>query len=152
MANEEEDTLAKYGLPSGGTTSELFRPAVEEEELMQIDQHLSWMDPFVLYLSTGNLHQSVRDKKRFRLKAAYYYLVSGILYRKTFLSTMARCVSKSEIPTILQEVHSGECGSHSGARTLERRILRQGYFWPMLKKDSEAYARKCVQCQKFAPL
>ncbi|KAK8956547.1 hypothetical protein KSP39_PZI001112 [Platanthera zijinensis] len=110
------------------------------------------MDPFVLYLSTGNLHQSVRDKKRFMLKAAYYYLVSGILYRKTFLSTMARCVLESEIPTILQEVHSGECGSHSGSRTLERRILRHGYFWPTMKKDFEAYARKCVQCKKFAPL
>ncbi|KAK8957541.1 hypothetical protein KSP39_PZI001125 [Platanthera zijinensis] len=150
--NEEADVLAKYGLSSGGTTSELFRPAVEEEGLMQIDQCPSWMDPLILYLSTGNLHQSVKDKKKFRLKAAHYYLISDILYRKTFLSTMARCVSESEVPTILREVHSGECGSHSGARTLERRILRQGYFWPTMKKDSEAYARKCVQCQKFAPL
>ncbi|KAK8945084.1 hypothetical protein KSP39_PZI007855 [Platanthera zijinensis] len=150
--NEEADVLAKYGLSSGGTTSELFRPAVDEEGLMQIDQCPSWMDPFILYLSTGNLHQSVKDKKRFRLKAAHYYLISDILYRKTFLSTMARCVSESEVPTILREVHSGECGSHLGARTLERRILRQGYFWPTMKKDSGAYARKCVQCQKFAPL
>ncbi|KAK8916849.1 hypothetical protein KSP39_PZI022199 [Platanthera zijinensis] len=150
--NEEVDVLAKYGLLSGGTTSELFHPAVEEEGLMQIDQCSSWMDPFILYLSTGNLHQSVKDKKRFRLKAAHYYLISDIFYRKTFLSTMARCVSESEIPTVLREVHSGECGSHSGARTLEKRILRQGYFWPTMKKDSETYVRKCVQCQKFAPL
>ncbi|KAK8921963.1 hypothetical protein KSP39_PZI020082 [Platanthera zijinensis] len=113
--NEEVGVLAKYGLSSGGTTSELFHPTVEEEGLMQIDQCSSWMDPFILYLSTENLHQSVKDKKRFRLKAAHYYLISDILYRKTFLSTMARCVSESEIPTVLREVHSGECGSHSGA-------------------------------------
>ncbi|KAK8940807.1 hypothetical protein KSP39_PZI010809 [Platanthera zijinensis] len=150
--NEEANVLAKYGLSSGGITSELFHPTVEGEEIMQIDQCSSWMDPFILYLSTGNLHQSVKDKKRFRLMAAHYYLISDILYRKTFLSTMARCVSESEVPTILREVHSGECRSHSGARTLERRILRKGYFWPTMKKDSETYARKCVQCQKFAPL
>ncbi|KAK8945115.1 hypothetical protein KSP39_PZI007769 [Platanthera zijinensis] len=95
---------------------------------MQVDQRPSWMDPFILYLSIGEFHQLVKDKKRFRIKATNYNLISGILYRKTFLSTMTRCVSEEEIPIVLREIHSGECGSHSVARTLEKRILRQGYF------------------------
>ncbi|KAK8957690.1 hypothetical protein KSP39_PZI001086 [Platanthera zijinensis] len=67
-------------------------------------------------------------------------------------SVLKKCVSEEEATVVLQEVHSGECGSHSGARNLEKRILWQGYFLPTMKKDSEAYARTCVQCQKFAPL
>ncbi|KAK8935545.1 hypothetical protein KSP39_PZI013055 [Platanthera zijinensis] len=68
------------------------------------------------------------------------------------LRPLARCLSETEVPRVLEEIHSGECGSHSGTRTLEQRILRHGYFWPTIRKDADAFSKKCSQCQLFAPL
>ncbi|KAK8921036.1 hypothetical protein KSP39_PZI020693 [Platanthera zijinensis] len=121
--NARADLLAKHGPQAGGTMTELFRPSIEEGEVMEIDQERSWMDPF-----------------------------EGVLYRKTLSGLLARCVSEKEAPRVLEEVHSGECGSHSGSRTLEGRVLRQGYFWPTLRRDAEELAKRCRKCQEFAPL
>ncbi|KAK8956702.1 hypothetical protein KSP39_PZI001093 [Platanthera zijinensis] len=136
----------------GEIVSERFQPSVEEGEAMQVDQHDSKVDPFILYLSKGEYHPTIKDQRRFKIKATYYNLIFGILYRRTLISLMARCVIEEEVPIILRDIHSGECGSHFGARTLEQRILRQGYFWPTMRRDAEIYAKKCIQCQKFAPL
>ncbi|KAK8928408.1 hypothetical protein KSP39_PZI017378 [Platanthera zijinensis] len=144
--------LAKHGPRAGGTMTELFRPSIEEGELMEVDQQESWMDPFTTYLTTGRLPEGELEKKQVRYKSAYYLLKEGILYRKTLSGLLARCVSEKEVARVLEEIHSGECGSHSGSRTLEGRVLRQGYFWPTLRRDAEEFARKCRQCQEFAPL
>ncbi|KAL0439767.1 UNVERIFIED_CONTAM: hypothetical protein Slati_2459700 [Sesamum latifolium] len=51
---------------------------------------------------------------------------------------------------VLREVHEGSFGNHSRARSLARKILRQGYYWPTLLKDTSALVRKCSHCQKHA--
>ncbi|KAK8934997.1 hypothetical protein KSP39_PZI015020 [Platanthera zijinensis] len=150
--NTRADLLAKHGPRAGGTMTELFRPSIEEGELMEVDQQRSWMDPFTTYLTTGRLPEGELEKKQVRYKSTYYLLKEGILYRKTLSGLLARCVSEKEVARVLEEIHSGECGSHSGSRTLEGRVLRQGYFWPTLRRDAEEFARKCRQCQEFAPL
>ncbi|KAK8919324.1 hypothetical protein KSP39_PZI022022 [Platanthera zijinensis] len=150
--NARADLLAKHGPQAGGTMTELFRPSIEEGEVMEIDQERSWMDPFVTFLASGRLPEEDLEKKRIRYKSAYYLLKEGVLYRKTLSGLLARCVSEKEAPRVLEEVHSGECGSHSGSRTLEGRVLRQGYFWPTLRRDAEELAKRCRKCQEFAPL
>ncbi|KAK8918566.1 hypothetical protein KSP39_PZI021170 [Platanthera zijinensis] len=150
--NAEADYLAKYGPRAGGTVTELFRPSIEEGEMMEIEQRPSWKDPFVAFLTTGQLPSDGQDRRKFRYKTAYYLLQDAELYRKTISAPLARCLSVIEVPRVLEEIHSGECGSHSGTRTLEQRILRHGYFWPTIRKDAEAFSKKCSQCQLFAPL
>ncbi|KAK8916007.1 hypothetical protein KSP39_PZI022731 [Platanthera zijinensis] len=150
--NTQADLLAKHGPRAGGTTMELFRPSIEEGELMEVDHPRSWMDPITTYLMTGRLPEGELEKKHIRYKSAYYLLKEGVLYRKTLSGLLARCISEEEVERVLEEIHSGECGSHSGSRTLEGRVLRQGYFWPTLRKDAEEFARRCRKCQEFAPL
>ncbi|KAK8948470.1 hypothetical protein KSP39_PZI005589 [Platanthera zijinensis] len=149
--NEPVDQLAKHGPRMGGTITDLFRPSIEEGELMEVEQHPSWMDPFVTFLSTGEYPEGM-DRRGLKHKAAYYLLSEGQLYRKTLSGMLARCVAEREVHKILEEVHSGECGSHSGSRTLEGRIVRQGYFWPTLGQDAAEFAKKCHKCQLYAPL
>ncbi|KAK8924197.1 hypothetical protein KSP39_PZI019370 [Platanthera zijinensis] len=149
--NEQVDQLAKHGPRAGGTITDLFRPSIEEGELMEVEQHPSWMDPFVTFLTTGE-YPTGMDGKKLKYKSAYYLMRDGQLYRKTLSGMLARCVGEREVPKILEEVHSGECGSHSGSRTLEGRIVRQGYFWPTLGLDAAKFTKECHKCQLFAPL
>ncbi|KAK3030413.1 hypothetical protein RJ639_037542 [Escallonia herrerae] len=62
------------------------------------------------------------------------------------------CLSPEEADYALEEVHEGICRQHLGGRHLAHKILRQGYYWPGMQKDTIKFARKCVRCQKFAPL
>ncbi|KAK8923593.1 hypothetical protein KSP39_PZI019849 [Platanthera zijinensis] len=115
--NEQVDHLAKRGLRVGGTITDLFHPSLKEEELMEIDRRSTWMDPFTTYLSTGEYPEGM-DRKKLKYKSAYYLLRDGQLYRKTLSGLLARCVAEGEVSRILEEVHSGECGSHSGVSTV----------------------------------
>ncbi|KAK8939028.1 hypothetical protein KSP39_PZI011373 [Platanthera zijinensis] len=95
--NAEADYLAKYGPRAGGTVTELFRPSIKEGEMMEIEQRPSWKDPFVAFLTTGQLPSDGQDRRKFRYKAAYYLLQDAKLYRKTISGPLARCLSEIEL-------------------------------------------------------
>uniref|UniRef100_A0A2N9FQA7 Uncharacterized protein n=1 Tax=Fagus sylvatica TaxID=28930 RepID=A0A2N9FQA7_FAGSY len=52
----------------------------------------------------------------------------------------------------LKEIHEGVCGDHSGARALQRKIVRAGYYWPSMKADTYQFVQHCDKCQRFANL
>ena len=52
---------------------------------------------------------------------------------------------------VMEEVHSGSCGNHSGGRSLAVKFKRHGYYWPTMIGDCEKFARKCEKCQRHAP-
>ena len=53
--------------------------------------------------------------------------------------------------SLLEELHEGICGSHTGGRSLAHRAITQGYWWPNMQREVLEYVRKCDQCQRFAP-
>jgi hypothetical protein len=59
-----------------------------------------------------------------------------------------RCLEKDEAEKVLLELHVGEAGGHFGGDTTAHKVLRAGYYWPMLFRDAHALCRKCVICQK----
>ncbi|XP_012846871.1 PREDICTED: uncharacterized protein LOC105966839 [Erythranthe guttata] len=50
------------------------------------------------------------------------------------------------------KMHEGCCGNHTGAKSLAKRLLQAGYFWPPMKKDSGDLVKRCSKCQRHAPL
>ena len=63
--------------------------------------------------------------------------------------SLLQCVLPEEAYTILQEIHEGFCGDHAGGKNLALMVLRHGYFWPTLTKDSISYVQKCDKFQRF---
>ena len=51
---------------------------------------------------------------------------------------------------MLREIYEGICASHAGARSLARKALKAGYYWPTLQKDTHDFVRACDKCQRFA--
>ena len=51
---------------------------------------------------------------------------------------------------ILKELYFGPAGGHFGGETTAHKILRAGYYWPTLFRDSYAFVRKCQECQLAA--
>ena len=61
-------------------------------------------------------------------------------------------MSHDEADYVLREVHEGICGNHSGARSLAHKLIRAGYYWPIMLKDAQAYVKTCDKCQRFSNL
>jgi hypothetical protein len=51
---------------------------------------------------------------------------------------------------MLIELHAGDVGGNFGGDTTSHKVLRAGYYWPTLFKDSHKLARKSVIFQKAA--
>ena len=57
------------------------------------------------------------------------------------------CVKEDEAKYILKEVHEGICGDHTGPRSLVSKIIRTGYFWPTMQKDTEDSSKDAISAR-----
>ena len=124
----------------------LNEPSIHMVEQLQtvncITMTNSWMTPIVQYLKDGQLLEDKNKARLLRLKDAWDILYDGQLYRRGFSTPLLKCVDLEEGNYILREIHEGVCGNHAGGQSLAHKALRQGYFWPALRIDTIAFARK----------
>ena len=60
-----------------------------------------------------------------------------------------KCVNKNEAKYILEEIHEGVCRDHAGPRSLVSKVIRIGYFWPIMQVDAVELVKKYDKCQRF---
>ncbi|XP_071729073.1 uncharacterized protein [Rutidosis leptorrhynchoides] len=131
-------------LPHKSIDGSLIDAAIEEVQP-------NWMDPLIHYFCNNILPG---DKKEARLvceRSPMYVIENDVLYRKSYLGPLMRCVGPAEAATIVEEVHSGSCALHSGYKTIAAKIMRMGYFWPTLYRDVAQIVKRCKSCQRHAP-
>ena len=61
------------------------------------------------------------------------------------------CVEGEKARNIMEEVHSGSCGNHSGGRSLAIKIKHHIHYWPTMINDCENFTWKYKKCQRHAP-
>ena len=81
------------------------------------------------------------------MKSAQYQLIDSVLFRKNYDKVLLRCLEKDDAKHILIELHDGLVGGHFSGETTTHKVLRVGYYWPILFKDAHAHAWKCQICQ-----
>ncbi|KAL5840125.1 hypothetical protein ACOSQ4_012733 [Xanthoceras sorbifolium] len=77
-------------------------------------------------------------------------MMDGEMYRRGFSRTLQRCVDPQESARILQAIHGGVCGNHTGGNILAHKALRQGFYWPTMFQDAKETASNCDKCQRIA--
>ena len=60
-----------------------------------------------------------------------------------------KCVDEEEAKYILEEIHEGVCEDHVGPRSLVSKVIKIGYFWPIMQVDVRELVKKCDKCQRF---
>ena len=110
------------------------------------------MDPIIQFLNKDVLPEDKSDAEKIRRKAPRFWLSKDQkLYKRSFSRPYLLCIHPEASELILKELHEGTCGSHTGERSLTHRVITQGYWWPNMQKEALEYAKKCDQCQRFAP-
>ena len=61
-----------------------------------------------------------------------FTILNGTLYKKGFSMPCLKCVDEKEAKYILEEIHEGVCREHAGPRSLVSKVIRTGYFLPIL--------------------
>ena len=107
------------------------------------------MTPIISFLQDGHLPQDVEKARKVRKRAAKFTILNDILYKKGFSMPYLKCVDEEEAKYILKEIHEGVCGDHAGPRSLARKVIKIGYFWPTMQVDTMELVKKCDKCQRF---
>ncbi|XP_021971322.1 uncharacterized protein LOC110866482 [Helianthus annuus] len=111
----------------------------------------SWMTPIIQYLQEGILPENKKEAKKIQNKALHYEMNGGILYRKSFLGPLLRCMDPQDANYLIREIHEGICGIHAGPRMVVAKIMNAGYYWPGMHVDALKELRKCDSCQRHSP-
>ena len=102
----------------------------------QIKLGPSWMDSISLFLKKDILPEEKSETEKVRRKAPRFWLSEDRkLYKHSFSSPYLLCVHPEASKSLLEELHEGVCGSHTGGRSLSHRALTQGYWWPSMQKE-----------------
>ncbi|XP_020229044.1 uncharacterized protein LOC109810075 [Cajanus cajan] len=159
--NSRADLLSKLASTKkpGATRSviqeTLAQPSINEPQgsVLFIEEELnSWMGPYITYLTRGELLEDKKEASLIQRESARFVVINERLYRRGFSSPLLRCLTTSQAQRVMDEVHSGMCGSHIGGRALVYKVARAGYFWPSLRNDCVNWVKKCDGCQRHATL
>ncbi|XP_035834049.1 uncharacterized protein LOC110880879 [Helianthus annuus] len=156
--NKPADTLRKLAstafqhLAKDVRIEVLNNPSVLLRQLNVIEVgQPSWMTPIIQYLQEGILSESKAEARKIQNKALHYEMNGGILYRKSFLGPLLRCVDPQDANYLIREIHEGICGIHVGPRMVVAKIMNAGYYWPGMHVDALRELRKCDSCQRHSP-
>jgi hypothetical protein len=64
---------------------------------------------------------------------------------------LLHCVNNEEAQKLLQETHGYSnsiihVGGHFFAKTIAFKIIKKGYYWPSIFRDSYNFSRYCDKC------
>ncbi|XP_022032796.1 uncharacterized protein LOC110933903 [Helianthus annuus] len=156
--NKHADALSKLAATSFKHLAKevrievLSNPSIHLKQVSVIEMgNPSWMSPIILYLQHGKLPEGKAEARKIQHKAINYEMADGILYRKSFMGPLLRCVDKTDAQYLVREIHEGLCGIHAGPRMVVAKIMSAGYYWPGMHMDAVDLLRRCEACQRHAP-
>ncbi|PWA75735.1 reverse transcriptase domain-containing protein [Artemisia annua] len=145
--NQKADILSKVAsVAFDHLTKEILvevleKPSTEEETVNAIveEEEENWMLPIVRCLKEGIWPEDQNEARDLRMKISHYTMINDVLFKKSYLGPMLRYTK-------------GLCGMHSGPRSVVAKLMRQGYYWPTMHRDTREVIRKCDSCQIHAPV
>nr|XP_023922956.1 uncharacterized protein LOC112034372 [Quercus suber] len=86
-------------------------------QVNQVNSAHSWMDPLLLFLEKDILPEDKSEAEKVRRKAPRFWLFENKkLYKCSFSGPYLLCVHPEALEALLEELHEGICGSHTGGR------------------------------------
>ncbi|XP_017438229.1 uncharacterized protein LOC108344276 [Vigna angularis] len=150
--NTRTDMLSKLssGKEKGQLTTivrqMLFQPSIDC--LAVSTEEEDWRSKIREIMSRQDDGRPVKPSEAKRI--ARYLLVGDNLYRRGFSIPLLKCLGKEEARYVMDELHNGICGFHTGWRALKARVTRVRYYWPTMEADTKTFVQRCLSCQAHA--
>jgi hypothetical protein len=92
-----------------------------------------------------------QQRRRLYLEAYKYIILGDSLFTIFADGLLLRCVNDEEAHKILHEIHGSSTsvihiGGHFYVKFFAFKIIRNGYYWPFILRDSYKFARSYDKC------
>ncbi|GJX21166.1 reverse transcriptase domain-containing protein, partial [Tanacetum coccineum] len=126
--------------------------SIEAQEVGMVveEEGPTWMTPIRNYIEKGMLPEDPVNARTLMEKIGNYTMEDRVLYRKSYLVLLMRCVGPLQANYVIREVHMGLCGMHDGPRHVVAKAMNLGYWWPSMHRDARELIRACDDCQAHA--
>nr|XP_016464544.1 PREDICTED: uncharacterized protein LOC107787450 [Nicotiana tabacum] len=149
--NIEADGRAKLATSTKNINKEnvvtLLHSSIDQVEVHSVKLTWDWRNRIVTYLQVGMLSQDKKEAKKLRIQAARYNLINCDLYKRTFGVPLAKCLGPNQIRRVLEEVHEGHYGAHTGNRAL----VVVGAYTQIHEQEVIAFIWKNIICRFGIP-
>ncbi|GJW81311.1 reverse transcriptase domain-containing protein [Tanacetum coccineum] len=115
---------------------------VEEINAVVDEEGETWMTPIINCLERGIWPEDQNEARALRMKINQYVMEEGVLFKRSYLMPMLRCVGPLHANYVIREIHMGACSMHLKARLVVAKAIRQGYYWPTMYQDAREEIRK----------
>ncbi|GJZ72810.1 reverse transcriptase domain-containing protein [Tanacetum coccineum] len=105
--NQKDDEMLVEGL------NERFIDAKEINAFVK-EEGDNWMTPIIKCLEEGIWPKERNEALCLRVKIHQYVMEEGVLFKKSYLMPMLRCVGPLQANYVIREIHMGACGMHPG--------------------------------------
>ena len=120
-------TSSTHDLPRVILIEDLYKPIETRRETSQVHQIRAgprWMDSIIQFLKEDTLPKEMVEADKVRRKATRYWLSENQkLYKRSFSGPNLFCVHPELTESLLEELHEGIYGSHTGGRSLAHRAI-----------------------------
>jgi hypothetical protein len=120
-----------------------------ENQTLSIVEH-PWYKNMVYYLQYQKFPDDLdpHQKRRLCLESSQYIILGDFLFRRFVDGILLRCVNEEEARKLLHETHGSSyfvinVGGHFSAKVTTFKIIRNGYYFPSIIRDSYKFARSC---------
>ncbi|GJU86232.1 reverse transcriptase domain-containing protein [Tanacetum coccineum] len=122
----------------------LHEKSIAQKEVADIikEEGENWRLPIREYLLFGTLPKDLQKAIKLRIKAPQYRMIDGSLYRMPYLSPWLRCMGPVQAKSIIQEIHQGSCRMHARSQSVVSKIMKLGYYWPLMHNDAKALIQR----------
>ena len=72
------------------------------------------------------------------MKSTSYQVIDGVIFRNNCDGVLLRCLEHEDATKVVKELHDGTAGGHYSGDTTTHKILRVGFYWPTLFKDTHS--------------
>ena len=76
-------------------------------------------------------------------------MLNSALYWKDLEVVLLNCLVEEEAQKVMHDFHKGDIGGHFFWKTTANKVLREGYYWPMLFSDLYKTLMSFHECQIF---
>ena len=140
--NEQANCLAKATSVEHMTTLDnvlsfvQLSPLTDSVDVQEIGSESNWNTSLVSYLKNSVLLDGREAARKLKVQATWFILMEDVLYKRGFSRPYLRCFGLEEADYVMREIHEGICRNHSRSRSLAHKLLRAGYYWPIMQKDA----------------